>query len=62
MPGGQGVVIAETGFKQPSPHFPVDRPQSVKVYGRIEGHSNQLLSLLDIIILAIAVVVMVRVL
>jgi len=27
-------------LNQPSPQFQADRPQSVKVYGHIEGHSN----------------------
>jgi len=31
-------------LNQPSPQFQADRPQSVKVYGHIEGHSNLMLN------------------
>jgi hypothetical protein len=34
----QGASHGE--LNQPSPQFQADRPQSVKVYGHIEGHSN----------------------
>jgi len=33
-------------LNQPSPQFQADRPQSVKVYGHIEGHSNLMLMLI----------------
>jgi len=31
-------------LNQPSPQIQADRPQSVKVYGHIEGHSNLMLN------------------
>ena len=33
-------------LNQPSPQFQADRPQSVKVYGHIEGHYNLVLMLI----------------
>jgi len=33
-------------LNQPSPQFQADRPQSVKGYGHIEGHSNLMLMLI----------------
>ena len=36
------------GLNQPSPRFQADRPQSVKVYGRIQAHSNIMLILLRV--------------
>jgi hypothetical protein len=39
-------VIHEKRRLQPSPQFQADRPQSVKVYGHIEGHSNLMLMLI----------------
>jgi hypothetical protein len=44
---------------QPSPHFQADRPQSVTVYGHIEGHSNLMLMLilLKVIVLEVITVV-----
>jgi len=41
----------------PSPQLQADGPQSVKVYGRIEGHSNVRLSLLNYILLEVITVV-----
>jgi hypothetical protein len=40
----QGAAHGE--LNQPSPQFQADRTQSVKVHGRIEGHSNLMLILL----------------
>ena len=40
-------------LNQPSPQFQADRSQSVKVYGRIEGHSNIMLTLLNAIALEV---------
>ena len=40
----QGATHGE--LIQPSPQFQADRPQSVKVYGHIEGHSNLMLMLI----------------
>jgi len=40
----QGALHGE--LNQPSPLFQADRPESVTVYGRIEGHYNLMLSLL----------------
>jgi len=37
----QGASFVE--LDQPSPQFHGDRPPSVKVHGRIEGHSNLVL-------------------
>jgi len=38
-------------LNQPSPQFQADRPQSVKVYGHIEGHSNLMLVKADLILM-----------
>jgi hypothetical protein len=40
-------------LNQPSPQFQADRPPSVKVYGRIEGHSNLMLILLNVVVLEV---------
>jgi len=44
----QGASHGE--LDQPSPQSQADRPQSVKVYGRIEGHSVLLLILLHVMV------------
>ena len=50
----QGASYGE--LNRPSPQFQADRPQSVKVYGRIEGHSNPMLILLNAIVLEVITV------